>query len=184
MTTRLFTRCALVLMMFATAPSLAGELPLQLRLSDGLGFHASVPAAVVETQPALQLLASTDVNESIIRELVLLKGEAMLGTDYVLGGNGGDAVDCSALVQLMFRSAGIELPRTTGELVSVGTAVKQAQLEPGDLLFYRWKRRGLHVAVYVDEGRILHASPGQREVVVTALNEAWQRRLVTARRLL
>lgn len=184
MPTRLLSRCALVFAILGAAPSWAGQQGFDLRLSENLGFHASGVDAVPAARPLLQLRTSNDVSESIIRELVLLKGEAMLGTNYVLGGNGEDSVDCSALVQLMFRTAGIELPRTTRQLVSVGKSVERAQLEPGDLLFYRWKRRTLHVAVYVDEGRILHASPGQREVVVTALNEAWQRRLVTARRLL
>lgn len=185
MTHPFLARCALAVMIFTVHPVLAEESALNLQLSTEIDFHATERAEDPVPHLALELRATAEVSQSIVRELVLLKGEAMLGTDYVLGGEAVDAVDCSALVQMMFRTAGIELPRTTQQLVAVGTAVNTAdKLEPGDLLFYRWERRGLHVAVYVDEGRILHASPGQREVVVTTLNAAWDRRLVTARRLL
>lgn len=185
MTTPFLVRCTLALLAFTTGTVCAETPALALQLSPQIGFHATERPADALPQAALQLHPSEEVSQSIVRELVLLKGESMLGTDYVLGSAAADAVDCSALVQLMFRTAGIELPRTTGQLVAVGKPVDASEaLEPGDLLFYRWERRGLHVAVYVDEGRILHASPGQREVVVTTLNEAWDRRLVTARRLL
>lgn len=185
MTQPFLARCALAMMIFTVCPVLAAEPALNLQLSNRLEFHATGRDANTAPHLSLPLRATAEVSQSIVRELVLLKGEAMVGTDYLLGGEAVDAVDCSALVQLMFRTAGIELPRTTRQLVAVGTPVDAAdKLEPGDLLFYRWERRGLHVAVYVDEGRILHASPGQREVVVTTLNAAWDRRLVTARRLL
>src|SRR3546814_2686714 len=81
----------------------------------------------------------------------------MLGTDCEFGSNGADAVDCSALVQQAFRSAGLELPRTVRELLRSGVNVKRSQLRAGDLMIYRWKPRQLHVAVYLDAGHIVHA---------------------------
>ncbi len=186
MTQPLLARCALALMAFSAQAALAGPSSLDLQLSPQLQFHASERQADAAPHRALNLRSAEQVSQSIVRELVLLKGETMLGADYVLGASEDDAVDCSALVQQMFRTAGIELPRTTRQLVTTGKPLRTSdKLQPGDLLFYRWERRGgLHVAVYMDEGRILHASPAQREVVVTTLNETWDRRLVTARRLL
>lgn len=186
MTHSLLARYALALMAFSAQAASAGPSSLNLQLSQQLQFHASEPLPESAPRPALNLRPAGQVRQSIVRELVLLKGEAMLGADYVLGASEEDAVDCSALVQQMFRTAGIDLPRTTRQLAASGKPIKTSdKLQPGDLLFYRWQRRGgLHVAVYMDEGRILHASPAQREVVVTTLNPAWERRLVTARRLL
>lgn len=186
MTHPLLARCALALMAISAQAVSAGPSPLGLQLSPQLQFHASEPPPESAPRPALNLRPAAQVSQSIVRELVLIKGEAMLGANYALGASQDDAVDCSALVQQMFRTAGIELPRTTRQLVATGKPLKSSdKLQPGDLLFYRWERRGgLHVAVYMDEGRILHASPAQREVVVTTLNQAWDRRLVTARRLL
>lgn len=151
--------------------------------------HLSAPRAVAPvqaTRPAISLRLEEDASESLIRELVLAKGEELLGTDYVYGADADseEAVDCSSLVQRMFRSAGIRLPRTARELVRTGHAVRGRAFRPGDLLFYRWGRSGLHVAVYLPGDRILHASSSRREVVVSRLNATWSRRMVTARRLI
>ena len=114
-----------------------------LRLSTTLSH---VPAAVIAPPPPaadpVQLKFSGSARISL-GSLVLDKAMAMLGTDYRLGSNSDEAVDCSALAQQVFRSAGLELPRTSNELLETGTAVRKAQLKPGDLLIYRWSPRRL-----------------------------------------
>ena len=145
---------------------------------------ATIQTIVADPQVPLALQASANIGQSIIRELVLLKGHAMLGTRYAFGSNDADAVDCSALIQQLFQNAGIELPRTTHELANFGEPVDIASLQPGDLLFYRWKKHGLHVAVYAGDGLVIHASPGERSVVMTELNETWDHHFVAARRVL
>lgn len=155
-----------------------------LQLSERL---ASAPLrGIAATIPALPipLTLSEDIGGSLTREIVLARGEEMIGTDYAYGANREDAVDCSSLIQRMFRTVGIEVPRTTRELVHEGSAVRFSDLAAGDLLFYRWGPSGLHVAVYLAGDRILHASSGAGEVVISDLNDAWQRRMVVARRLL
>ena len=144
---------------------------------------AKVVSAVSSLQAPLELATSSNVGESIIRELVLLKGRAMLGTRYAYGLNEVNAVDCSALIQQLFQSAGIELPRTTHDLATIGEAVNVQSLQPGDLLFYRWKKHGLHVVVYAGDGLAIHASPGERSVVMTELNKTWSHHFVGARRV-
>lgn len=168
----------------AFAPAHAKLHGPNLQLSERLALAPLRGVAAAEVEPPLPLQMSMDVGGSLIREIVLARGEAMLGTDYVFGANGEDAVDCSSLVQRMFRGAGIEVPRTTRELVTEGDEVHLGDLEAGDLLFYRWGPSGLHVAVYLDDDRILHASSAQGEVVISHLNAAWQRRMIIARRLL
>jgi cell wall-associated NlpC family hydrolase len=164
------------------APAQGGT--LSLALSDRMTTSAAAPVASPAPPQALDLRLSEDASDSIVRQLVLLAGSRMLGTGYAFGADDEGGVDCSALVRRMFRSAGIELPRTTREIRSIGRPVRRADLVAGDLLFYRWGPSGLHVAVYLPGDRILHASSAQGEVVLTALNEAWDRRLVAARRLI
>ena len=84
----------------------------------------------------------------------------------------------------MFAAAGMRVPRTTRQQVRLGRRVKATELTAGDLLFYRWGPSGLHVAVYLEDNRILHASTGAGEVVVSELNTLWHQHMVTARRLL
>ncbi len=160
----------------------AGAAP-ELRLSTTLAAAPLAPAGRASLPPALRLRLADDVRTGI-GALLLDKALSMLGTEYALGRNDGDAVDCSGLVQQVFRSAGLDLPRTADELLKTGVAVPRAQLRPGDLLIYRWKPRQLHVAVYVDDGYIVHASPSAGRVVVTELSGRWRRKLVAVRRLL
>ncbi len=167
------------------APAHANVPIPRLQWADHLEAPRAIKAAPMAI-PGIALRMEQDANESLIRELVLAKGHELLGTDYVYGADTEreDAVDCSSLVQRMFRSAGIKVPRTARELVRSGSAVRKGQFAPGDLLFYRWGRSGLHVAVYLPGDRILHASSSRREVVVSPLNATWSRRMVTARRLI
>lgn len=180
-------RALLILLMLTGAVFAPAQAKLHgpnLHLSERLALAPLRGVAVMEAEPPVPLQMSMDIGGSLIREIVLARGEAMLGTDYVFGANDEDAVDCSSLVQQMFRGAGIEVPRTTRELVKEGDEVEVGDLEAGDLLFYRWGPSGLHVAVYLDDDRILHASSGQGEVVISHVNAAWQRRMIIARRLL
>lgn len=112
------------------------------------------------------------------------KALAMLGTEYGFGRNDDEAVDCSALMQQVFASAGIALPRTARELLHAGVPVARTRAQAGDLLIYRWKPHQLHVALALDRTHIVHASPSAGEVVVAPLDATWQRRLVAIRRVL
>lgn len=170
-----------VSLLLVTGSAIAAPTQLSEHLAD---WHRAAAGASQPASAPVELRTSSSVGQSIIRELVLLKGRAMLGTPYGYGSNDVDAVDCSALIQQLFESAGITLPRTTRDLASIGEPVSSHSLRPGDLLFYRWKKHGLHVAVYAGDGMVIHASPGARSVVITALNHTWKHHFVAARRIM
>ena len=87
-----------------------------------------------------------------------------LGSPYVYGANGPSAFDCSGLVQWAYAQAGMALPRTTGGQSGVGTAVSEADLQPGDIvIFYN----GGHDGLYVGDGLVVHA-PTEGDVVKVA----------------
>jgi uncharacterized protein YycO len=62
--------------------------------------------------------------------------EAQLGKPYQWGGTGPDAFDCSGLVMMGYRAAGVDIPRTSQQQWSWGPRVPASQAEPGDLVFY------------------------------------------------
>lgn len=174
--------CALLL--FVSAPVMAMPVLLSEQLGDWHRATAPNPEAAPAAAAPLRLKHSGDIRQSIIRELVLLKGRAMLGKRYTYGASNDAAVDCSALIRQLYLSAGIDLPRTSQDLKTIGKPVSRHALLPGDLLFYRWKKHGLHVAIYAGDGLVLHASPAQRSVVMTTLNQAWRHHFVEARRVM
>lgn len=87
--------------------------------------------------------------------------------------------DCSSLVQRLYQEVGISLPAiasTQGEfIVNNGLEVSEEELEPGDLIFYSYEQNGQfrnisHVAIYVGNGRMVHAANSRRGVVNDPFN--------------
>jgi cell wall-associated NlpC family hydrolase len=62
--------------------------------------------------------------------------EAQLGKPYEWGGIGPDSYDCSGLVMMAYRSAGVYIPRTSQEQWLWGPRVPASDVEPGDLVFF------------------------------------------------
>ncbi len=62
--------------------------------------------------------------------------EGQLGKPYLFGGTGPDAFDCSGLVMMAYRAAGIYIPRTSQQQWLWGPQVPASQAEPGDLVFF------------------------------------------------
>ncbi|MGL4738393.1 MAG: C40 family peptidase [Cellulosilyticaceae bacterium] len=94
-----------------------------------------------------------------------------LGTKYVPGGNSlTKGVDCSGFTSQVFKKFGINLKRSSrDQYTSNGVKVAKSELEPGDLVFYGYNGSVSHVAIYIGDGEIIHASTGVRGVVVDPL---------------
>ncbi|MBK9012726.1 MAG: C40 family peptidase [Saprospiraceae bacterium] len=102
-------------------------------------------------------------------ENILATAREMMGRPYLWGGTSGKGMDCSGFTKMAFFLNGIQLPRDasqqvhTGELVETDTSTLQ-NLQPGDLLFFgrkatpEKKERISHVAIYLGDGKIIHAS--------------------------
>jgi peptidoglycan DL-endopeptidase CwlO len=85
---------------------------------------------------------------------------AQVGRPYVWGTAGPRAFDCSGLVVAAFSRIGISLPHQSESLLSRGTPVSRANLQPGDVI---WPYHG-HVMIYVGNGRIVEAANPQQGV--------------------
>lgn len=97
-----------------------------------------------------------------------VRGEAMMlalgkrGSEYVWGAVGPSTFDCSGLVVWAYEQLGISLPHYSGALAQLGTPVSQADLEPGDLVFFGDPVH--HVGIYVGNGMMVDA-PATGQVV-------------------
>lgn len=83
-----------------------------------------------------------------------------VGNPYVYGGNNPNTgVDCSGFTKyIMANTAGIYLNRTAASQSTQGQAVSAEEARPGDLVFYSNGASVNHVAIYIGEGRVVHAS--------------------------
>ena len=90
-----------------------------------------------------------------------------IGAPYRYGAAGPDAFDCSGLVNWAFKNAGVTLPRTSRAQSRVGTPVTLADLRPGDLVFFY--RPVSHVAIYIADGKVVHASNRRSPVKISNL---------------
>jgi cell wall-associated NlpC family hydrolase len=62
--------------------------------------------------------------------------EAQLGKPYLFGGTGPAAFDCSGLVMMAYRAAGVNIPRTSQQQFAQLPSVPAAKVVPGDLVFF------------------------------------------------
>lgn len=120
---------------------------------------------------------------SPVTDILLSRYEAWEGVPHRTGGRGRDGIDCSGLVQAVFREAfDVELPRTSREQSLAGQGVAAGDMRPGDLVYFAEKGGG-HIGVVVDSRRFLHASVTVG-VTISELDAYWLPRLVRVRRIL
>jgi cell wall-associated NlpC family hydrolase len=68
-------------------------------------------------------------------------------------------VDCSGLVQLLYRAIGIDLPRDAWQQAQEGSPVKKfREALPGDLLFFDAGEEIVHVGILMKDHKMLHSS--------------------------
>ena len=87
-------------------------------------------------------------------------GLQFLGTPYVYGGNGPSCFDCSGFTSYVYRHFGYTLNRTASGQLSNGVSVSKSELQPGDLVFFRYNttKAASHVGIYIGNGQFVHAS--------------------------
>jgi cell wall-associated NlpC family hydrolase len=114
---------------------------------------------------------------------------AQLGKPYIWGGTGPTGYDCSGLVMMAYRAAGIDIPRTTFQQVLVGTPIYSlGQVEPGNLLFTAGSDGTPtdpgHVGMYIGSGLVIQAAETGEPIMITPLAGYWQQNTVAIRRII
>lgn len=128
-------------------------------------------------------LKSLDIPES------LALAKRFLGINYTWGGTSSFGFDCSGFTQTIVRSRGVIMPRDAriqAAWAGLAEVPDRAQLQPGDLLFFREDTdRITHTGIYLGNGAFIHDSTSNRPCVqISGLGESgWSKSLVAMRRL-
>jgi cell wall-associated NlpC family hydrolase len=136
---------------------------------------------LVESQPAE--VSAAKRTPATVGERAAAIALQQVGSAYRYGGATPAGFDCSGLVQYSYAEAGKKVPRTTGQLWDFARVVDYADLQAGDLLFFRIDGKMSHVGIYLGGERFVHAPSTGRTVAVESLDaEYYRRALVRAGR--
>lgn len=96
----------------------------------------------------------------------VVEAQSYLGAPYEWGGMTGRGIDCSGLVHMAYRRLGRLVPRDAHEQEAAAEAMQERDVRPGDLVFFGPRERADHVAFWLGDGRILHATGRERVYAV------------------
>ncbi len=97
------------------------------------GGYTVSPVTLTSTPECLPGVGQTP-NDAVATAIAY--AQQQLGKPYLWGGTGPDAFDCSGLVMMAYRAAGINIPRTSQQQWTWGPRVSASQVQPGDLVFF------------------------------------------------
>ncbi|MDH2414626.1 C40 family peptidase [Nocardioides sp. CER19] len=121
-------------------------------------------ASTTDASADSSTVAPTDSQQAVVDE-----AEKYLGLPYVWGGTSiTSGVDCSGLVQSVYKSLGYDLPRLSADQARSGRPIaSMADAQPGDLLAWNNSSRNNgadHIAIYVGNGKMIEAPHSGAEV--------------------
>ena len=113
--------------------------------------------------------AAEAARKKALRQTIVSDALQFVGNAYVYGGNDPyTGVDCSGFTKyILGHTAGVYLNRTAASQSAQGRSVSAQQARPGDLVFYGSGGSIDHVAIYMGDGRIVHASNAEVGIITS-----------------
>ena len=132
--------------------------------SRALSVQYSAKTAMLGSTTSLASIFGGGATSPITGEDVVADAKKYLGIPYVWGGtNPAKGLDCSGLVQLVYKDMGISLPRTAAQQATQGDKVASlAQAKPGDLVAFGTPVD--HIGIYAGNNKMIVA-PKRGDVV-------------------
>ena len=145
-------------------------LPKQIRRKSRKADSDEEEAAESEADEA-ELEAAIEVENDLRSEIVTYALQ-FVGNRYKYGGtNPNTGVDCSGFTSYVMRHAAeVELPHSSGGQSRMGRQVSSSEMRPGDIICYGSGKRINHVALYIGNGQIVHASTERTGIKVSRWN--------------
>ena len=134
--------------------------------------RAAEEAKAAEEAAAAAAAAAEAEQKSSKRQQVVDYALSFVGGRYVWGGTDPHTgADCSGFTGYILRNAGgVSISRSSAEQAGEGRTVSAENMQPGDLLFYSKGGGVNHVAMYIGNGQVVHASSSKTGIIVSAWN--------------
>ncbi len=124
-------------------------------------------ATVQSEQPSAPVSAPASGSRASIVGYAL----QFVGNPYVAGGTSlTNGADCSGFTQSVFRDCGVSIPRDSRSQAAAGREIPVSAVQPGDLLFYSNGGAINHVALYIGNGQVVHASTEKTGIKISSFN--------------
>lgn len=134
--------------------------------------EADSDEAEAEEEEAVEEIEAAIEVENDLRSEIVTYALQFVGNRYKYGGtNPNTGVDCSGFTSYVMRhAAGVELPHSSGGQSRMGRVVSSSEMRPGDIISYGSGKRINHVALYIGNGQIVHASTEKTGIKVSRWN--------------
>lgn len=108
---------------------------------------------------------------SNVRVDLVQYAKQFVGNPYVWGGTSlTKGADCSGFTLSIYKKYGVSLPHHAASQAQMGTKVDYSSAQPGDLVFYAKNGRINHVAIYIGNGQVIHASSPKTGIKISSWN--------------
>lgn len=144
--------------------------------------NGSVTGYIPMTSGTIFETTKESVDENVRRrQEVVNYALQFVGGRYVYGGNDPHTgVDCSGFTKyVMQRAAGVTLNRSSRSQATQGHKVSRDEAQPGDLIFYGSGGYIDHVALYIGNNQIVHASTEKTGIIVSRWDHRPQVKIIS-----
>ena len=126
---------------------------VEISVDDSVGYISQDYVTLAQALPTAKTIEQVKYGDGVSDAL------QFVGNRYVWGGTSlENGVDCSGFTMRILGKYGVSLPHSSKAQPSCGTKISASEAKPGDLFFYGSGRSISHVAIYIGNGQIVHAS--------------------------
>ena len=134
---------------------------VEISVDDSVGYISQDYVTLAQALPTAKTIEQVKYGDGVsdVRTSVVSYALQFVGNRYVWGGTSlENGIDCSGFTMRILGKYGISLPHSSKAQPSYGTKISASEAQPGDLFFYGSGRSISHVAIYIGNGQIVHAS--------------------------
>lgn len=146
---------------------------IKVQLDDEEAYISSEYAQVKQELPTAITMTELLYGEGVsdVRVDLCQYAQEFIGNPYVWGGTSlTKGADCSGFTLSIFKKYGFNLPHSAASQSKLGTDISLSEAKAGDLVFYAKGGRVNHVAIYIGNGQVVHASNPKTGIRISAVS--------------